>query len=402
MACACHRLGRCSKVSDDNRGTYGDGSIRTRKDGRLEKRVRLGVDPRTGKYVRKSVYGKNLREVQARARAAIAEYRAGQQAAAGTLGEFVDGHHGWFDLKAREVGARALHNYQRDYERYIGPHLGDAKLEPDALTVEQVTRWHAGLAKQHGAYTANRARNLLANILADTPGLRLHNPAKVVRAAKHQKPPIEIFTAGELERFLPAASRTRLRNMFLLALTAGLRHSEAAAAVRDQRELLGIEGLGDSRLVFPSATGSLQPNENTNRVLRGVIDACNPRLMERVYELRAQHRDAGASMHKARQLAHVEVQALPEYPELLDVKYLSFHDLRHTFASMMIAAGMSAPRLALVLRHSDPAFTMRTYVHFFERRTREAMPRVSLLVPGFAAIGSQIGGHDQPGVTEDE
>lgn len=55
-------------MSDDTkRGTYGDGTIRTRKDGTLEKRISLGYGP-DGRRRRISVYARNLKELQANAR----------------------------------------------------------------------------------------------------------------------------------------------------------------------------------------------------------------------------------------------------------------------------------------------------------------------------------------------
>ncbi len=90
-------------------------------------------------------------------------------------------------------------------------------------------------------------------------------------------------------------------------------------------------------------------------------------------------------MPHARNQAWREAQALPGFQELLDCKYVSFHDLRHTFASMMIAAGMDAPTLSRVLGHSDPAFNLRTYVHFFEQQQRKPMTRVTSLIPSLKA-----------------
>lgn len=54
------------------------------------------------------------------------------------------------------------------------------------------------------------------------------------------------------------------------------------------------------------------------------------------------------------------------------VKYVmpredGFHVLRHTFASVVLAEGETIGQLAAWLGHSDPAFTLRTYVHFMPK-----------------------------------
>ncbi|MFJ8583689.1 tyrosine-type recombinase/integrase [Streptomyces sp. NPDC093595] len=50
-----------------------------------------------------------------------------------------------------------------------------------------------------------------------------------------------------------------------------------------------------------------------------------------------------------------------------------FHVTRHTFASIVLAAGETVTQLAAWLGHSDPAFTLRTYVHFMPKSGRRAM-----------------------------
>ena len=42
----------------------GGGTIRKRSDGRWEARYTLGIDPKTGKQIQKSVYGKTQKEVR--------------------------------------------------------------------------------------------------------------------------------------------------------------------------------------------------------------------------------------------------------------------------------------------------------------------------------------------------
>lgn len=67
------------------------------------------------------------------------------------------------------------------------------------------------------------------------------------------------------------------------------------------------------------------------------------------------------------------------------VKYVmpradGFHVLRHTFASVVLAEGETIGQLAAWLGHADPAFTLRTYVHFMPKSGRR----------GVAALGSLL------------
>lgn len=50
-----------------------------------------------------------------------------------------------------------------------------------------------------------------------------------------------------------------------------------------------------------------------------------------------------------------------------------FHVTRHTFSSVVLAAGETITQLAAWLGHSDPAFTLRTYVHFMPKSGRRAL-----------------------------
>ncbi len=61
-----------------------------------------------------------------------------------------------------------------------------------------------------------------------------------------------------------------------------------------------------------------------------------------------------------------------------DVARLDFHDLRHTFASLMIAAGANPLQIAEALAHSDqygrpdPPLVWKRYGHLYPGSTLEA------------------------------
>ena len=47
----------------------------------------------------------------------------------------------------------------------------------------------------------------------------------------------------------------------------------------------------------------------------------------------------------------------------LNLPNISFHDLRHTFATHAIASGVDEKTLSTILGHTNPSFTLDTYTH---------------------------------------
>lgn len=58
---------------------------------------------------------------------------------------------------------------------------------------------------------------------------------------------------------------------------------------------------------------------------------------------------------------------------------LTFHQLRHTNASLLIAQGIDAPTVGKRLGHSTPATTMKIYVHALQRPDKEAAEKLQNL-----------------------
>jgi integrase len=58
-----------------------------------------------------------------------------------------------------------------------------------------------------------------------------------------------------------------------------------------------------------------------------------------------------------------------------------FHDLRHSFASLLVGEGLSLPTIGRMLGHSKPATTAR-YAHLADKPLRDAAEKVAKLVRG--------------------
>jgi integrase len=58
-----------------------------------------------------------------------------------------------------------------------------------------------------------------------------------------------------------------------------------------------------------------------------------------------------------------------------------FHDLRHSYASLLVSSGLSLPIIGRLLGHTQAQTTQR-YAHLFDDPLREATERVGRLVSG--------------------
>ena len=110
-------------MAEKKRHARGEGSIRQRKDGTWEARFVTGVDPGTGKDIRKSVYAKTQKEVRKKMTEAIAaldkdDYREPSKM---TVGQ-------WLDVWAAEylggVKPMTVLNYSQHIKNHIKPAMG--------------------------------------------------------------------------------------------------------------------------------------------------------------------------------------------------------------------------------------------------------------------------------------
>jgi len=63
------------------------------------------------------------------------------------------------------------------------------------------------------------------------------------------------------------------------------------------------------------------------------------------------------------------------------IENLRFHDLRHTFASLMLLRGAKPKVISEALGHSSVAFTMDVYSHIIEGMQSEAMALLDEVLP---------------------
>lgn len=358
----------------------------------------VGYKP-DGKPIRKYVYGKTQGEVltkldEARRLANLGVTDPGSL----TVDQYLDE---WLASKAAEVSPSTLRIYTSELA-HLRPHIGKArlaKLRPAdvrravrALPGTTVEFGRKGKGKQTAVLTtraANAARTVLSNALADAvhDGLLPVNPASSdrVKSLKHDEREINVWTAQQVTAFLDTCLRDGcvLYAYFYTALTTGLRVGELAA--------LRWSDLTESTLrVERSADASWTKTPAGRRTVPLPVDARQV-LEQHKAALRIEGVDSLLVFPTASGgpvTRYYARSALTRWSGKANVPRRTPHELRHTYASMMIAAGVDPATLSRWMGHSSPAFTMRRYVRFFERaKPKEALTLRELVGSQGGAVG---------------
>jgi integrase len=303
-------------------------------------------------------------------------------------------------------------NFYREYQaRYVLPVFGTTKI--DDITREAIKAFMAdlstrGLSRNTIRLAVASLRVVLSSAVED--GLITLNPAfRLGRFMESQKREHEAqaMEPGEVERFLANAKEHGAFEyyvLFLIALRAGLR----------QGEILGLRW-GD----FQFGEGESDSNRFIlvqRRFYRGQFSTPKGNRSRRVDMSRELRRELlllrDVRMLEAFQGGHNSIADDLVFPGESDLNPISprtigeryfvptleraglrrvrFHDLRHTFGSLLIEAGAPLPYVRDQMGHSSIQITADKYVHLISGRNVGFIDRLdTLATPQQNATGAQ-------------
>lgn len=210
---------------------------------------------------------------------------------------------------------------------------------------------------------ANRALDVLSQILnfAIECGELPSNPARGIRR-NPQRPKTRFLTRSEIRRLHSALDEHRGRgsgvqqaDIIRLLLLTGCRKGELIhlrwSEVHDARLVL-IDSKTGPRVVFLSADA------------QAIIDR-QPRVGAYVFPSRA---DSSSTRSP-------ELSLWRKVRRTAGIADVRLHDLRHTFASQAVIAGVPLPVVSTLLGHAQMRMTLR-YAHVSDRETEAAAERI--------------------------
>lgn len=317
-----------------------------------------------------------------------------------TLGDFLSDQ--WLPTLRDRLKPTTLNSYQRTVTGYVLPRIGGMRLQD--VTAAHLTALYAELREQGGTHQSPKRRGELKALSPKTVrnvhailskafndaidfGLLQHNPA--FRA----KPPrvrsvsekVDAWSSEELRHFLDFVQGDRLYAAWHLAAYTGMRRGELLGLCWENVDLERACLAVRETIVLDYTTPIVStPKSHEARVIN---------LDEDTIGVLMRHREEQETEAAAWGTGYVESglaftrengelvnpdrlsQMFDRLVRLSGIRRLKFHGLRHTHASLMLAAGVPVKVVSERLGHADPAFTMRVYQHVGAGMQEEAARR---------------------------
>lgn len=305
----------------------------------------------------------------------------------------------WIDeYKKPTVKKGTVGVYVDTYDSYIRKPFGKKKLKD--LRPEQIQNLYNRLnLKGYSKSTIELVSVVLGGMYKQAYKNELvkRNPVPLTTLPKMQTPEERrVLTKEEQEIFLNAARNNQYYYVYKLALSTGLRNGEVRGLewsdIDFQNRIIHVR----STLV-QNSYGFYKDTPKTKSSYRDIP------MLDSVYELLKEHRKEqserkillGSLWHPAEGLENLVVTTTMGSPvgkayfnngiknlvkeiqkTVPDFEYISFHGLRHTFATRCIENGMNPQVLKAIMGHSKLSITMDLYAHVLPDEKMKEMQKL--------------------------
>ena len=319
-----------------------------------------------------------------------------------TLADYLEKQ--WLPLMENVVRPATFDSYQRMLKLHVVSAIGSIELQE--LTAEHLDRLYAHLLKdgRHDGdgglapKTVRYIHNTLSKALKDAErkGLVVRNvasradPPKLRQSGSKE---MKIWSPDQLRVFLTAMEGHRIEAAYVLAATTGMRRGEVLGLrwgdIDFEKRRLAVR---QTVLCINYKISLGTPKTARGRRSIAVDEATLAALKAHGTRQRAEKAELGRG-YTDQDLIFAKVDGSPINPDYfsqvfdrtvakLDIPRIRLHDLRHTHATIGLAAGVPPKVMSDRLGHATVAFTQDTYMHAIPRLEEEAADQMAALIFG--------------------
>lgn len=346
----------------------------------------VGVDPGTGKDIRRSVYAPTQREARRKMTEAIAALDRGiyRDPCRMTLGQWPDI---WTAEYLNSIKPRTLEAYLSIIKTHIRPGLGAVRLEQlNAHTIQKFYNSLDGLSPK----TVKNVHGVLHKALqqAAAIGYMTANPADACSLPRAEKPELHPLDEDDTGLFIEAVKGHRYEAVFLFTLFTGARQGEVLGLTWDcvdfttgtvtiNKQLQKAPRGSEYSLVSPknSKGRTIFPAPYVMRLLK------EQHQRQAEWQLRVGPAWEGSGLVFTDELGrhlmpHTVYHAFKKVVASIGLPDVRFHDLRHSYAVASIRAGDDIKTVQGNLGHATTSFTLDVYGHVTEQMKQASAERM--------------------------
>lgn len=373
-------------------------NIHKRKDGRWE--ARYIIDRKNGKAVYHSVYAKTYSEVKAKLKACITKEKDSKIGKNPIKMTFDDAFTKWLEYKQHFIKQSSYNKYFNLYGSYISDVLKDTYLDEISNSMLQETVISIMNLKNRRTkqkLSTSTVRGIVYVIksvilFAQKQGyikafcLQIDIPSK---EAKN----IQVLSRNE-QNILEFHTRLKLDTIslaVLICLYTGLRIGEVCALRWEDIDLHNkyivvnktVQRIQQHHVPYrASKTVLITTPPKTNKAIRKIpISSVLYSILNEYYEQNYHGSKHYVLVNKNDDMIDpCSIQyKFKELIKKIKITPVTFHGLRHTFATRCIEVGMDIKTLSEILGHSNVSTTMSIYVHSTEQHKKNQIELLSQL-----------------------
>lgn len=347
------------------------------------------VDPKTGKRKQKEVGGfRTKEEAEAEAVRIQSELLNGTyiEASKLTVGDylldFVE------NTLKQEVAPNTYEQRLAYVKNHIVPHIGKIKLTE--FSPNHIQKFYTELREKYGAGHVQNIGNLLSKAFrqAERWNIIQRNPIPLVKkpSVSRKNAKMKVWTIGQQKQFLDYAMTgpKMYYALFLLGLTSGMRKGELLGLkwsdVDRKQGIVSVKRtiVYSNRSLYlkdmPKTEGSIrtiQVPEQTIKILRQLKISQKENSLDLVFPSPKTNGILYPNSLDKQFLKTVKESGVPR---------ISFHGLRHTFATTLLGSNVNAKVVQEMLGHATIKTTMDTYSHVLPNMQKEAASQLSAVL----------------------
>jgi integrase len=246
--------------------------------------------------------------------------------------------------------------------------------------------------------TVRNVHALLHRALVDAVAWKYltDNPASNVKPPRRPRTRRQVWKPEDIRTFLASVRHDRFASLFLLELTTGIRRGQVCGLKWDAVDLdRGEISVHNNRVVVggearDKAGGKTRNADQTISIDRATVDA-----LRRWRKIQDEERGLFGDDYHPGDYVFTYQDGRPLHPDSIRQRFdrlaaaaglsrITFHDLRHSYATGALRAGISPKVISERIGHANVGFFLETYAHVLGNDDREAAEQAASFLLGNA------------------